>query len=400
MIMAYVRVCYRTRCRFYVGDQRETWIKWRWAAPGALEYPNAHIFWNQHNDTFATNTDGVGEIKGAPVYYSTGRASNIATPGLAAHGTPEEFLGFGVLPEDPSTIVPPPCAVVLNLGLGGGFFRASGFALGLGGGLARVPGVMLALGGGLAPYSPLARGSILGVGGGRRFPIGEVIGLSGGLRGGLLPGSILGVGGGRRLPGGSILGLSGGLRGGLLPGSILGVGGGRRLPGGSILGLSGGVVPRVPGLPGSILGVGGGRRLPGGSILGLSGGLRGGLLPGSILGVGGEVLASPPYGGILGLAGGLVPSAEALAGGILGVGGGKEVGLSTVGPGYVPTDPIDGINAVYHLPSVPYNNLVQVALNGAVQEMGVDYTLSGAVITFFSPPPPGAQLQVLYFVFV
>jgi hypothetical protein len=85
---------------------------------------------------------------------------------------------------------------------------------------------------------------------------------------------------------------------------------------------------------------------------------------------------------------------------VLGLGGGKEVGLSVVGPGYVPVDPIDGINTVYHLPSAPYNGQVQVVLNGAVQESGVDYTLSAGVVTFFSPPAPGALLQVLYFILV
>lgn len=62
-----------------------------------------------------------------------------------------------------------------------------------------------------------------------------------------------------------------------------------------------------------------------------------------------------------------------------------------------PAGAIDGKNAVFTLAHAPAAGSVSmVALNGVIQKLNGDYTLSGAVLTFGKAPGPGDLLSVWY----
>lgn len=64
----------------------------------------------------------------------------------------------------------------------------------------------------------------------------------------------------------------------------------------------------------------------------------------------------------------------------------------------VPGGSLDGLNTVFTLAHAPIPDKEQVILNGLELEDGVDndYILSGATITFNTPPQPGDKILVTY----
>ncbi len=71
------------------------------------------------------------------------------------------------------------------------------------------------------------------------------------------------------------------------------------------------------------------------------------------------------------------------------IGGGGSGGLST----QTPTGAIDGVNADFELPYAP--TTLFLYLNGVLQTLGDDYTLSGTTITFVTPPVIGDTIQAV-----
>ena len=60
----------------------------------------------------------------------------------------------------------------------------------------------------------------------------------------------------------------------------------------------------------------------------------------------------------------------------------------------------DGVNVTFTLLVAPNPaNTEQVYMNGILLEPGAgnDYTISGAAITFLSPPPTGSRIKANYF---
>jgi hypothetical protein len=64
-------------------------------------------------------------------------------------------------------------------------------------------------------------------------------------------------------------------------------------------------------------------------------------------------------------------------------------GSANVVSGEVPTGPINGTNKSFSLSKTPLANTLKVYLNGARQKTTIDYTNSGATITFASAPLAG-----------
>lgn len=63
----------------------------------------------------------------------------------------------------------------------------------------------------------------------------------------------------------------------------------------------------------------------------------------------------------------------------------------------IPTGSIDDLNTDFELSATPSPAMsLQVFLNGAYQTIGVDYSLAGTTITFFSAPMTGSILRVFY----
>ena len=65
-----------------------------------------------------------------------------------------------------------------------------------------------------------------------------------------------------------------------------------------------------------------------------------------------------------------------------------------------PTGTVDGVNVTFTLLVAPNPaNTEQVYMNGILLEPGAgnDYTISGAAITFLSPPPTGSRIKANYF---
>lgn len=63
----------------------------------------------------------------------------------------------------------------------------------------------------------------------------------------------------------------------------------------------------------------------------------------------------------------------------------------------IPTGQIDGNNTTFTLANTPISNSEQIFLNGLLQDTrGIDYSISGAVITFLIPPLSGDRILVTY----
>ena len=63
----------------------------------------------------------------------------------------------------------------------------------------------------------------------------------------------------------------------------------------------------------------------------------------------------------------------------------------------IPSGTIDGSNATFTLANTPVTGSDQVYLNGLLQDTrGIDYSISGAVITFLVPPLTGDRILVSY----
>jgi hypothetical protein len=63
----------------------------------------------------------------------------------------------------------------------------------------------------------------------------------------------------------------------------------------------------------------------------------------------------------------------------------------------IPTGTINGVNAVFTLTNTPIIGSEQVFLNGLLQDArGMDYSISGAVITYLIPPLVGDRILVTY----
>lgn len=61
-----------------------------------------------------------------------------------------------------------------------------------------------------------------------------------------------------------------------------------------------------------------------------------------------------------------------------------------------PTGLVNGVNAVFTLPAVPVAGSLLVKKNGVLQELGRDYSITGATITFIIPPYTGNILVSNY----
>lgn len=63
----------------------------------------------------------------------------------------------------------------------------------------------------------------------------------------------------------------------------------------------------------------------------------------------------------------------------------------------IPTGSLDGSNITFTLANTPIANSEEVYLNGLLQDArGIDYSISGAVVTFLIPPLSGDRLLVTY----
>jgi hypothetical protein len=63
----------------------------------------------------------------------------------------------------------------------------------------------------------------------------------------------------------------------------------------------------------------------------------------------------------------------------------------------VPTGPVDGSNSTFTLTNPPVADTEQVFLNGLLQDArGIDYSISGASVTFLMPPLSGDRVLVTY----
>lgn len=63
----------------------------------------------------------------------------------------------------------------------------------------------------------------------------------------------------------------------------------------------------------------------------------------------------------------------------------------------IPTGIIDGVNITFTLAYMPIADSEQVYLNGLLQDTrGIDYSISGSVITFLAPPLSGDRILVTY----
>ena len=80
----------------------------------------------------------------------------------------------------------------------------------------------------------------------------------------------------------------------------------------------------------------------------------------------------------------------------------KQIKLNTASSNHwidneIPTGDIDDVNTDFELSVAPNPTMsLQVFLNGAFQTFGVDYSLSGTTITFFSAPLTGSILRAFY----
>lgn len=63
----------------------------------------------------------------------------------------------------------------------------------------------------------------------------------------------------------------------------------------------------------------------------------------------------------------------------------------------IPVGIINGVNTTFTLANIPVGSSEQVFLNGLLQDTrSIDYSISGAVITFFIPPVSGDRILVTY----
>lgn len=63
----------------------------------------------------------------------------------------------------------------------------------------------------------------------------------------------------------------------------------------------------------------------------------------------------------------------------------------------IPIGLINGTNTIFTLANIPVGSSEQVFLNGLLQDTrGIDYSISGAVITFLIPPLSGDRILVTY----
>ena len=68
-------------------------------------------------------------------------------------------------------------------------------------------------------------------------------------------------------------------------------------------------------------------------------------------------------------------------------------------PGEVPTGNIDGVNTIFTLQFIPYNNSLMLYANGILMQAGVsgDYTINGNTITMLAAPTIGTTLLAFYY---
>lgn len=63
----------------------------------------------------------------------------------------------------------------------------------------------------------------------------------------------------------------------------------------------------------------------------------------------------------------------------------------------VPTGTIDGVNTDFTLSILPHSeDATFVYINGVIQRLGVDFTISTQTITFTNPPIIGQSVYVVY----
>lgn len=63
----------------------------------------------------------------------------------------------------------------------------------------------------------------------------------------------------------------------------------------------------------------------------------------------------------------------------------------------IPSGVIDGVNATFTLANAPVANSEQIYLNGLLQDTrGIDYSISGVIVTFLVPPVSGDRVLVTY----
>jgi len=78
----------------------------------------------------------------------------------------------------------------------------------------------------------------------------------------------------------------------------------------------------------------------------------------------------------------------------------NELNAKSAGATYVretPVGAVDGVNADFTISNVPYTGTLQVYLNGLLQELTDDYTVTGQTITLDAAPLAGDKVRVIYF---
>lgn len=109
MVFGVINRAYRARCRFYLGDQRETYIHWREAAPGAAYFVGTTPFHPFRNKWTNLPLDDVAcgelDIPHTKLEYP---APTGVGDGSAVEGSARDFAGLSTLP---SPVVAPVCAV-------------------------------------------------------------------------------------------------------------------------------------------------------------------------------------------------------------------------------------------------------------------------------------------------
>lgn len=193
MIMDVGRATYKRRCKFYVGDDRETLIKWYDAPEGASFFTGVHAFWHIGSQKEFRNIPWeIGEDTSQPTVYSTRSAPYDNIVGDHFEGSETDFSGWSYYPSgpyDPYSPAPtaPECTHRPAVGVLGGIVDVAQVTLG--GTVGYTGGDVLScsvhtgtqgMGGGIVSVSDL--GGPVGVLGGivPVYEMGGIVGIEGG----------------------------------------------------------------------------------------------------------------------------------------------------------------------------------------------------------------------------
>lgn len=110
MVFGVIKGSYRARCRFYLDDQRPTFIHWRPALPGAKIYDGVTPF-HPERDRFSLsplNDHECGELD-SPRAKIEDEMPRGGVDGLHVEGSEQDFAGQSPVPD---VIVPTVCGSI------------------------------------------------------------------------------------------------------------------------------------------------------------------------------------------------------------------------------------------------------------------------------------------------